>query len=220
VGRERADEGFDDGQHGPDDDVTAWDRLPLRESVGDLLGGGGTAPWERWVSEVRVDDAVRRRSSERWLRQQAGEEGCLAGVLVDLCELRTWVVLHTRTGRVHRGTITQVGEDFVRLVVPSAGEVLVGFEAISSVRTAPGDPVVTGDRTVVSRTTLAEVITGLTAERERAVIVPLDGSEPVCGVVTTVGRDIVVVQVGGDGPGRSGTAYVPLAAVGEVVPGV
>jgi len=30
----------------------------------------------------------------------------------------------------------------------------------------------------------------------------------------------VVVRVGGDGPGRSGTAYVPLAAVGEVVPGV
>jgi hypothetical protein len=71
-----------------------------------------------------------------------------------------------------------------------------------------------GDRPVRTRLRLAEVLAELAAERERALIVPLDGEDAVAGSVRSVGVDVVVVRLDGAEPA---TAYVPIAAVGEVV---
>lgn len=190
--------------------------------MGDLLGDGMAARLDRWVADARVDDAARRRSSERWLRQQAEEEATFVGVLIDLAERGASVVVHSGagTGRVHRGRIVLVGLDFMRVEVGGAGDVLVASKVVSSVRTDRDGPTVTGDRLASSRLTLAEMITGLAAERERALFVPAVGADPLCGTVRSVGQDVVVVRLDGEGGGNSGFAYLPLASVGEVVPGV
>lgn len=195
---------------------------PDEADVGDLLGGELGARLDRWVADARVEDAARRRSSERWLRQQAEEEATFAGVLLDLAERGAFVALHvgTAVGRVHRGHVTLVGQDFVRIEVPGAGDVLVAWKVISSVRTDPEDAAVTGDRTARSQLTLAEMVTGLAADRERALFFPLDGRAPVCGTVRSVGQDVVVVRLDDGGSGTGGTAYLPLAQIGEVVPNV
>jgi hypothetical protein len=41
------------------------------------------------------------------------------------------------------------------------------------------------------------------------------GDDPVAGALRSVGEDVVVVRMAGDGAGV--TAYVPIAAVDEVV---
>jgi hypothetical protein len=194
--------------------------LPDGTLPAQLLGDGLSTQLELWVAEARAEDAVRRRVAERWLRQQAEENGTLVGVLVDLGERRAPVALHTRSGRVHRGQVTLVGADFTGLTVAGAGEVLVAFAAVSSVRTGPGEALVSGDRNIVTRRTLSEMVVNLAAERERAMLVPVDGTEPVCGTVRVVGQDVVTVQLDGDRPARSAVAYLPLPAIGEVIPGV
>ncbi|MGH9213891.1 MAG: hypothetical protein ACRD2C_24950 [Acidimicrobiales bacterium] len=196
--------------------------LPEETGVGELLGDELTSRLDRWVADARVEDAARRRSSERWLRQQAEEEGTFSGVLLDLAERGAFVSVHVGTGvgRVHRGMITLVGQDFVRIEVPGAGAVLIASRVISSVRADRDETVVTGDRTAASRLTLAEMIIGLAADRERALFLPLDGRAPVCGSVRSVGHDLVVVRLDAGGAAPSGTAYLPLAQIGEVVPGL
>ena len=181
------------------------------------LGGSGLAGrLERWAAEARAEDAALQRTRERWLRQQAEEGASLLGVLCDLAERGAAVVVRTRSGRQHRGAVVAVGEDFVAVGPPSAqsgGGTLVALAAISSVRT-PGGSATVGDRPVRTRLRLAEVLAGLAAERERALIVPLDGEDAVAGSVRSVGVDVVVVRL--DGP-EPATAYVPVAAVGELV---
>jgi hypothetical protein len=194
---------------------------PDRDGGDDVPGTGVTARLDRWVADARIDDAARRRTSERWLRQQAEEEASFAGVLVDLAERGAVVTVHvgTQPGRAHRGLISLVGRDFVRVEVPGAGAVLVASAMVSSVRIDRAGTPVTGDRAVTTQLALAEVLTGLAAERERALFVPAGGWAPVCGTVESVGQDVVVVRTDGEaGPG--GLAYLPLPRIGEVVPGM
>ena len=198
--------------------------------VDGLLGEGIGARLERWAADARIEAAARRRARERWLRQQAEEEATLAGVLIDLGEQGAEAVVHTRTGRIHRGRVGVVGADFVGLARSSspvearggsaAGgeEVLVTLDSVTSVRMQAGARLVTGDRPLTSRLSLAEVITGLAAERERVVLVLADSGETLAGTLQSVGQDIVVVRLA-DGPAgaRPPTAYVALAAIVEVV---
>jgi hypothetical protein len=187
--------------------------------VAGLLGPGDdlSARLERWAAEARVDDAARQRTRERWLRQQAEEGGTLAGVLCDLGERGTAVAVRTRAGRQHQGRIRAVGDDFVA-VSPDpdrSGPAFVALDAVSSVRVTPGPgSAPTGDRPVRTGLRLSEVLAGLAAERERALIVALDGEDAVAGSLRSVGRDVVVVRLHGPEPA---TAYVPIAAVAELV---
>jgi hypothetical protein len=198
--------------------------LPSRaEAVGSaeldqLLGEAMEGRLDRWVAEARVDAAVQERSAERWLRQQAEEEATLTGILVDLAEWQTEVAITTTSGRLHCGRIHQVGVDFVQVVVPGAGPVLVSTAVISSVRTRPGVPPVTGDRVVAPQVRLVERIIGMAEERERAMFVPLDGRSPVCGTVRSVGQDVLVIRLDADTPTTAGYAYLPITTIGEVIP--
>ncbi len=199
------------------------DRPPYRpEALGPARlvdgGGGGLAGrLERWAAEARVDEAARARSRERWLRRQAEEESTLAGVLADLLEAGSPVTVHTRAGGRYAGAVRAVGADFVALgpdPLPGS-DVVVALAAIASVRTRPGTPGVLGDRTVAGALHLADVVAGLAAERERVRVVTVDG-ETLAGVVRSVGQDVAVVGQDGD---ASVAAYVPLAAISEVVVG-
>jgi hypothetical protein len=186
---------------------------PARLTGGD--GAGGLAArLERWAAEARVDEAARARSREWWLRRQAEEESTVTGVLADLREAGVTVTVHTRAGGRHSGAVRALGADFVALAAAATGQdVVVALAALSSVRTRPGAPVVTGDRVVVATLHLVDVVAHLAAERERVRVVTV-GGEAVTGVVRSVGGDVAVVRGVGDPPS---VTYVPLAAIAELV---
>ena len=160
-----------------------------------------------------MDDAARRRSRERWLRQQAEEETSLRGLLVDLAERGTPVAVNMRGGRRHCGIVRAVGADFVALAI-GAADVIVALAAVTSVRTRPGEMPPLGHRPVTTSLRLAEVLTGLAAERGRALVTMSDAGDAVAGEVRSVGQDVVVLRTSSQPPA---TAYVPLDAVGDIV---
>jgi hypothetical protein len=164
-----------------------------------------------WAARLLVDDAVRERIRSHWLRQQAAEEGTFAGVLEDLAERGRPVVVHLRNGRVHRGAPTIVGVDFVALSGPADRGIFVALHAITSVRTLPGEGPTTGDRFWRGNATLAELLSALTGERARVLLVGLDGRDAVSGELRAVGRDVVTVRLDG-----GGLAYLALDSVAEV----
>jgi hypothetical protein len=181
-----------------------------------LLGPGGdrSARLERWAAEARVDDAARQRTRERWLLQQAEEGGRLTGVLCDLAERGTAVALRTRAGRQHRGRVRAIGDDFVAVDAGSSDAVFVALAAVSSVRVMPTAATApTGDRAVRTGLRLAEVLAGLAAERERVLIVALDGEEAIAGSLRSVGLDVAVVRLDGPDPA---TVYVPIPSITEL----
>jgi hypothetical protein len=181
--------------------------------VAGLLGDGLAARIDRWAADARVDEAARLRARERWLRQQAEEEGSLAGVLADIAERGASVALHVRGGRRHRGEVAALGSNFVAL--RSAGaDVIVALHAVTSVRTLPGEASTIGDRSVGTSHRLVDVLAGLAAERAAVVLVLADRDEAVAGVVLWVGQDVVGVRVAG---GAAVSAYVPVGAIVEVV---
>jgi len=189
------------------------DPLVPGAAAGVLGGDGLAARLERWAADARVDEAARVRSRERWLRRQAEESSTLAGVLADLLEAARPVVVHTRSGRRHQGVVRALGADFVA-VGAAQGTVLVALAAVASLRGAPGEGSVLGDREVAgARVHLADVAAGLAADRARVLLVTTDG-EALAGVLSSVGRDVALLRGTGDPPT---TCYVPLAAVCELV---
>jgi hypothetical protein len=187
--------------------------VPLGAAAGVLGGDALAARLERWAADARVDEAARLRSRERWLRRQAEESSTVAGVLADLLEAARPVVVHTRSGRRHQGVVRALGADFVA-VGAAQGTVLVALAAVASLRGAPGEGSVLGDREVAAaRVHLADVAAGLAAERARVLLVTTDG-EALAGVLSSVGRDVALLRGTGDPPT---TCYVPLAAVCELV---
>jgi len=190
--------------------------------AGALVGPVGAdldARLHRWAAEARVDEAARRRAREWWLRRQAEEGATLAGVLADLLEAGTAVTVHSRSGRRYRGRVRALGADFVAVGAP-VGLVLVALEAVTSLRTPPGEPAVVGDRPFgdadVRRPLLRDVAAGLAVDRERVVLVTGAGEgegEAIAGVLRSVGQDVAVVR-GGDPPVA---CYVALDAITELI---
>jgi len=191
----------DDGEDGTE--VGAADGSHGRDEVDGI---------DRWLAEMRVDDASRARARTSWLARQAHEEATLAGVLTDLAERDRPVVLTVRGGVRHRGAILLVGTDFCALRTPTGADVLVAFSAIASVRPQPGEAAVTGDRAPVSTSTLGEALAGLVGTGRRVRVLVNGCADSLVGELRAVGRDVVAVRL--DGP--AGTAYVPLASLAEV----
>ncbi|MGH9229649.1 MAG: hypothetical protein ACRD07_13165 [Acidimicrobiales bacterium] len=180
--------------------------------VAGLLGEGLAARIDRWAADARVDEAARRRARERWLRQQAEEEGSLAGVLADVAERGVPVAVHVRGGRQHRGEIRALGSDFVALRSGDA-DVVVALAAVTSMRTRPGEVPTIGDRSIATSLRLVDVLAGLASERA-AVLLVMAGDDTVAGALRSVGQDVVRLGVAG---AAGVTAYVPVGAIVEVV---
>jgi hypothetical protein len=191
----------------PSADDSAW------WSVAGALGDGLAARIDRWAADARVDEAARVRARERWLRQQAEEGGSLAGVLADLAERRVPVAVHVRGGRRHQGEIRALGSDFLALGSVDA-EVIIALTAVTSVRTHPAEVSTIGDRSIATSLRLADVLTRLAADRATVVLVLAGGDDSVAGALRSVGQDVVGVRVV---RGPAVTAYVPLAAIVEVL---
>jgi hypothetical protein len=173
------------------------------------------APGDRltaWVGSLATDDAARSRARAHWLARQALEEGTFAGVLTDLAERGRPVIVHLHSGRRHRGVPVAIGTDFVALALAGGRSVLVALAAIASVRTMPGEGFITGDRPVVTGTSLVEALCALGEARERVLVLGDDADHGVSGELRAVGRDVLTVRLDGDGA----TAYVALASVAEI----
>lgn len=189
-------------------------RAPWLPASADVPEPDLTARLERWVAAARVEDAVGRRRRARWLRQQAEEEGRLRGVLAGLAERGDDVAVRTLAGRVRRGNVQTVGRDFVALALDPAVS-LVALRAVAAVTVPAGRSSIAGDHPLARSASLAEVLAELCAERERAVLLGDDGAPVAAGVLRAVGRDLVTVALDGGRP--PSTAYVPMAALAEVV---
>ena len=180
----------------------------------------------RWAADARADEAGRARSRARWLRHQAEEEATFAGLLVDLAEQGTAVLLRTTAGRRHRGAVAAVGADFV-LLEPDGGAaarrwVLVPLDAVTTVRpahenrrTGPAQ----GARAPTLDLLLAEALDAMAAAdgpRTTVTIVLEADPDPVAGELEAIGADVLTVRVDGSPQTRT---FVRLGAVTEVVVG-
>lgn len=186
---------------------------------GVLRGPGAesfAARLDRWVADARVDEAALQRSRERWLREVAEQEATVSGVLADLAERRVALTVRTGAGRRHHGTIGVVGADFVALQLAAGAEVLLAVRGIGVVRTAPTVDAALGDRVVATDLRLADVLSELAVDREQVLLVTTAGDDAVAGRLRSVGQDVVVLRTTTEPPA---TAYVPLAAIGEVAIG-
>ena len=180
--------------------------------------GAGTADdaqLRAFVDEERGRAAAVERARVRRLREQASEEGTLAGTLLDLVEQGASAALRVDGGHLRQGTLLGLGADYCALRLASGQSVYIALEAISTVRPAPG--MATGDlgtRTTGEDRTLVEVLSRLAPERPRVGLRLRGDADVVTGELRAVGRDIAEVRL--DGPGRP-RCYVALAQVWEVV---
>jgi hypothetical protein len=163
-----------------------------------------------WLGRLLVADAAQQRSEGYWRQRQTEEEGTFAGILTDLAERTTPIVVHLANGRLHRGAVTGLGSDFA-VIGTGERDVVVRLSAITSVRTLVHERVTAGDRPAVGTLTIAEALGALAEERQRVLLIGADAGHPVRGELRAVGRDVARVREDG-----GGTAYVALASVVEI----
>jgi hypothetical protein len=168
---------------------------------------------ERWIAEARSNDAAAARARERWMRQQADESATFVGVLMDLAERRTPVVIHGRAGRRHRGTIVAVGMDFCAVRTSSGRDVLLAYSGIGSVRPDSRGSAPSGDRIVHVDLALSGMLSVLAADRPRVLVMTTADADGLAGELRSVGRDVVTLRL--DGEPRA-SAYVAVDAVAEI----
>jgi hypothetical protein len=178
-------------------------------AVDGLLGGDLVRRLEQWLADARTDDAVAARARTRWLAAQADEAATFAGVLADLAEHRSGVIVTVAGGRHVRGTVVALGRDFVVTDPGNGAHVIVATGWVSSVRPEPGGAAPSGDRELVLDAELADAVSAVAAERPRIVVTTGSG-ETVAGLLHAVGRDVVTMRLDGD---PEPTVYVRMAAL-------
>lgn len=176
---------------------------------------------ERWAAGARAQEAADERVRERWLRQAAEEEASFAGLLADLAEAGSPLVVTTTAGHRHHGPVVAVGSDFVALAPHpgSAGDgrlTLVTMASIAEVRPTPGTRIQrapgrsTGDETRLA-VSLAEVLAQAVAIRPRVAVVL--GTVTVVGQLRAVGTDVLSVRTDAE---PAGLSYSRLSSVSEI----
>jgi hypothetical protein len=170
----------------------------------DLLGSGPSFAERlaRWAADARADEAAIGRTREAFLRRVAGESTTFLGVLLDIAERGTAVLVVTTSGRRHRGSIEVVGTDFVTLRTDTA-LVLLPVTTVAAVHAE--DATATADREPPIDVDLAAALSMLAEDRPNVLVVT--AAEGITGDLRWCGTDVLAV----------GSAYVPLTAVLEVV---
>jgi hypothetical protein len=163
---------------------------------------------ERWLAEVRVEDAARERALVAQRRALDAEEATLAGVLGDLAERGEIVQLWMHSGRRHRGWLRLIGPDAAVIDTETRQWAVVRLGAIASVRTVRSSAV--PGQSQPSTTSSFATLAGALAVPGEWVLVGA-GPENVGGVLEVAGTDVLRLRLeNGD------VAYVPLASVDEV----
>jgi hypothetical protein len=149
----------------------------------------------RLVADAAADAAARERAHERALRETAELEATFVGVVLDLAEQGSAVVVRTAAGRTHRGRVIGVGTGAIAVRDEGRPPVLIAMAAVTSVRPA------------ASEGRPRDVAGGRPAPLDLSVV-------PFAGELRSVGADLVTVRLDGD---RRLLAHVPVAAVADVV---
>jgi hypothetical protein len=145
---------------------------------------------ERWLHELTVDEAARRRAERNDLRRLVAEARTLLDAIAAMASeglsVRVLVAGVTRTG-----VVADVGEDMVELLVDE-GRLFVASAAIDTVE--PGPPVAR-PRGGAGRSgsCLAERLRLMQGEGRPVTVTLRDGST-LAGRLDTVGADAVVVD--------------------------
>jgi hypothetical protein len=167
------------------------------------------AAFQRWAAGERTTAAARNRTRERWLRDQASASANWAGVLVDLAEQATNVVIGM--GRVRcTGRIVGVARDFCVVQQAAGRPVLIALDAISAVWPASQTSgFAAGDRRASLALSMAGALSALADERGRVALMLEDGDQ-VEGELFSVGEDVIALRI--EAPSRR-SVYVRLASV-------
>jgi hypothetical protein len=197
-----------------DDAFESFDDEPPRARTGDLSArrsSGGhradpLAALSRFVAEGAVEQAARARSRLRWQHQLALEETSWLGLLRDLAETATPVVVATTFGRRLAGTLTALGADFVCVGVRAHGTVILSVSAISAVERVDRRAAPSGRAAAASETTLRELLAELAVDRPE-ITWHLDGRDAITGRLVGVGQGFVQLRVEGSSPSMS---YLPI----------
>lgn len=174
-----------------------------------------SSPTDRALQELtdqgRATDAAEARRRRRSLIDQAGEEGTFAGVLIDLAERRAVVAVHTRAGRLLRGTVVAIGADYLGLVGARHDTTWVPMHAVTGVRPEPGTRATVGDRSDHVATSWQAVLVELAVARPDVALYTV-GGDRIPGRLWSAGQDLVVVRTAAAGSG----SYVPMASVNDL----
>lgn len=179
----------------------------------DLGGPDLAARLAAWVATATADAAIEARSRERWLRAAAAGEASFVGVLVDLAERGSAVVVSGVGGRRHRGVVRAVGDGFAVVGLVDGGSVLLPVAGMAAVRAEPRAEPTTGDRAVDLPIGLAEALSALAEDRPRVLVVSTVDASGVAGELRSAGTDVLTVIL--DGPDRT-PVYLPMATIAEL----
>jgi hypothetical protein len=166
---------------------------------------------DAWLGDQRAQAAADARTRERWLRQQASDSATFAGLLADLAERGTAVVVALANGRRHQGTLAAIGADFATLAAEAGHTVLVSLAAVTSVRPAGAAAGATaglgGTTARAGSGRLVHALADAAVDRPR-VLLGLGGGEMVSGDLQSVGQDVVTLRNDGTAP-----VYVRLGSI-------
>jgi hypothetical protein len=165
----------------------------------------------RFAAEARVGEAVRARSRERWMRQQATGATTVAGVCWSLAEAGQPLMVTTVAGRSHQGLVRSLGGDFVGLAGRNGSETLVPFAMVASI--APGRGACPTGRPVRAGVRLCDALADLAGERPLVRIWCLGGNGAIGGELVGASDELVLVRTE---PPRHPVIYVRLASLCEL----
>lgn len=172
-------------------------------------------PYVELADDAAVHEAIAARTERRDRLQRATEIATWTGTLRDLAERAVPVVVRTSGDRLHRGTLAAVGIDHLAVRLVNDTVVLVALDTVRSVRPEPGRlaPIATGDRARSQDRTLVDALGRLVDDRRDIVIALRDVADLQVGQIVGLGEDVVTMRF------EHGTAYLPLAAIREVIVG-
>jgi hypothetical protein len=172
-----------------------------------------------FAAATRLDEAVRARRRERWLRQQASVETTFHGMCWSLAEAGRTVIVTTRSGRTRVGRLRVVGEDFISVREAGRQEHLLPLAAVNTLAATParwsGPDAPTG-RPSRPGVRLSEALASLAGDRPLVSVV-CEGRTVLTGELTGAGPDVLVVDPGmGPSGGQQPAIYVRLSSVAEL----
>jgi hypothetical protein len=170
----------------------------------------------RLVGDTRAADAARSRMRERTLRDAAGADATLAGILLDFAEAEARVAARTVFGRTVHGRVAVVASDAVVIESEAGLPTYLRLDGVAWVRRQPGSAPradVSGDRPPPRTATFSALVGALAGERPRVALAVLGEAALLSGELRAAGSDVLTLRLDGDPPV---TVYVALAQVSEV----
>lgn len=149
-----------------------------------------------FVAAARVRSVIDDRRRTRWLRRQLHEDLSLVALCHDLVDSAEWVDLEVAGCRTHRGQLQLAGDDFVAMWTAPAGDTYIRVTAIVAVRPLPDAAPAAPAAMRPSGPTFDDVLVDWSERRPRVSLGTADGRIHE-GVLTGVGRDVVVLDDGG-----------------------